>query len=71
MLPHASVAVHVRVIVLRFTHVSFDTTSLTVTVGAAVLQASVAVTAATAGTFAAQVTVTFAGTLAKTGATRS
>ena len=70
MLPQASVAVQVRVIVLRLTQVSLETTSAEVTTGA-VSQASVAVNVAAVGTSAIQVTVIFAGTPAKTGATRS
>ena len=70
LFPQLSVAVQVRVIVLRLTHVSLETTSITVTTGA-VSQASVAVTVAAAGTSETQVTVTFKGTPANVGAVMS
>ena len=71
MLPQASVAVQVRVIVLRLTQVSLDASSFIVTVGVPE-QLSVAVTVVGAvGTSPKQVTVTLAGTPAKTGTTLS
>ena len=67
-LPQPSVAVHVRVMVLRFTQVESLVFSLKVTIAVAELQLSVADTEGVVGTSPRQVTVAFAGKLAKVGA---